>query len=258
MSLLEVSMDEYGVISLTLNDPERRNPLSGAMQYEMLRELRKLRRQKGVRAVILTGAGKAFCAGGDIKAFGETKPHANHAGMRASQELILEMEELPVPVIGAINGAAAGAGFALAMACDVLIAAESARFVPAFSAIGAVPDLGLAYTLQRSIGMHRTLDVLLGGKTLDAKSAMALGLVSEVVPDKEFNAQVRACAQRIAMGPTIALGYAKQLIRSSQGTSLGVFLRLEANAQALAFSTDDFQEGVAAFVERRQARFSGA
>lgn len=257
MSILSVETDPSGVTVLTLNDPDRRNPLSGTLIDELLRTLLALKTGQCARAVVLTGAGKAFCAGGDIRGFGETRPHEVNAGMRLTQRLIAELEEFPVPVIAAVNGAAAGAGFALAMACDVLIAAEGAKFVPAFGAIGAVPDLGLAFTLQRSIGLHRTLDVFLSGDPITAMSAKALGFVSEVVPDAEVQERAKERALQLASGPTVALGLTKQLVRAAQGKSLSEHLHLEASTQALVFATDDFREGVTAFGERRPARFSG-
>lgn len=257
MSILSVESQPSGVTVLTLNDPDRRNPLSGTLIDELLRTLLYLKTRQGARAVVLTGAGKAFCAGGDIRGFGETRPHEVNAGMRSTQRLIAELEELPVPVIAAVNGAAAGAGFALAMACDVLIAAEGAKFVPAFGAIGAVPDLGLAFTLQRSIGLHRALDVFLSGHPITATSAKALGFVSEVVPDAELQERAKERALQLASGPTVAFGLTKQLVRAAHGKNMSEHLRLEASTQALVFATDDFREGVVAFGERRPARFRG-
>lgn len=257
MAILNVEIDAGGAAVLTLNDPDRRNPLSGPLIDELLQTLHTLKTGQSVRAVVLTGAGKAFCAGGDIKGFGETRPHEVNAGMRLSQRLIAELEEFPLPVIAAVNGAAAGAGFALAMVCDVLIAAEGAKFVPAFGALGAVPDLGLAFTLQRSIGLHRALDVFLSGTPITAPSARALGFVSDVVPDTELLERAKDRALRLASGPTVAFGLTKQLVRSAHGKSLSEHLRLEASTQALVFSTDDFREGVSAFGERRPARFRG-
>ncbi|HET6971482.1 MAG TPA: enoyl-CoA hydratase-related protein [Phenylobacterium sp.] len=257
MVLVETRL-EGGVLALTLNDPERRNPLSAEMAAEIGQWVTRARDDREVRCVLITGKGKAFCAGGDLEVLDTLSPAELKRFMASSQAVTRDIAQLPVPVVMAVNGAAAGAGFSLAMSGDIVLASETAFFLPAFSRIGAAPDLGLAHTLHRSIGLHRTSRVLLLGEALDAAAAAAAGLVSEVIPPAELEARARQVADELAQGPTVALGLTKSLLRTAATGDLPVFLECEASAQAIAFSTDDFREGVAAFRERRPPRFSGS
>lgn len=256
MALVEARL-EGGVLALTLNDPERRNPLSAEMAAELKGWVARARDDRDVRCVLLTGNGKGFCAGGDLEVMDTLSPAELKRFMASSQALTSDIAQLPAPVIVAVNGAAAGAGFSLAMSGDIILAAETASFVPAFSRIGAVPDLGLVHTLHRSLGLHRTSRMLLRGEALDAAAAAAAGLVSEVTPATELLARAHNLAAELAQGPTVALGLTKSLVRTAATGALPVFLDCEASAQAVAFSTEDFREGVAAFRQRRPPQFHG-
>jgi 2-(1,2-epoxy-1,2-dihydrophenyl)acetyl-CoA isomerase len=245
------------VSTITLNDPGRRNPLSTGLTLALRSAIVEAARDVRVRCVLLTGNGKSFCAGGDLDLLDTLSPAEVSRFMADSQSVAQAISTLPVPVVVAVNGSAAGAGFSLAMSGDVLLAARNAIFFPAFARVGAIPDLGLIHALHRSIGLHRTSDILLRGKPIDAAMAETLGIVSEVVPDEELAMRALAVAQELAAGPTVALGLTKRLIRVGAAGSLETFLLSEAAAQGVAFSTADFREGVAAFRERRDPRFEG-
>lgn len=245
------------VFTITLNDPDRRNPLSEGMALDLRSAIAEAGRDMSVRCVLLTGNGRGFCAGGDLESFDTLSPAEVTRFMADSQSLALAISALPVPVVVAVNGSAAGAGFSLAMSGDVLLAAQSAMFFPAFSRVGAIPDLGLIHALHRSIGLHRTSDILLRGKPIDAPMAEELGIVSEVVPDGELATRSLAVSQELAAGPTVALGLTKKLIRVAAIGPLESFFVSESAAQGIAFSTADFREGVAAFRKRRDPSFEG-
>ena len=254
--LIETQITD-SVLSVTLNDPERRNPLSAGMIQDLRSALTAVGRDLRVRCVLLTGRGAGFCAGGDLDLIDTATPAEVTRFMGDSQSIVQAVSALPMPVVIAVNGAAAGAGFSLALSGDVVLAGRAAVFVPAFARIGAVPDLGLIHTLHRSIGLHRTNDILLRGKPIDARRAEALGFVTEVVADDELTKRALEVARELASGPTVALGLTRKLIRAATTSSLETFLVSESAAQGVAFSTTDFREGIAAFRERRTPRFKG-
>lgn len=256
MALVETARQD-AVCTITLNDPERLNPLSEGLGLALRAAIAAAGRDTSVRCILLTGNGRGFCAGGDLDVLDSLAPAEVSRFMVESQAIVREISELAVPVVIAVNGAAAGAGFSLAVAGDILIAAQSATFWPAFAKVGAVPDLGVIHTLHRSIGPHRTSDLLLRGKPIDAATAHGLGLVSEVVPDETLPSRTMTVAQQLAAGPTVALGLTKKLIRVAAEGALAGFLANEAAAQGIAFSTADFREGVAAFRVRRKPQFKG-
>ena len=245
------------VYTITLNDPARRNPLSEGLASGLRSAINEVGRDVRIRCVLLTGKGRGFCAGGDLESLDTLSAAQVTRFMADSQSIAQAISALPVPVVVAVNGAAAGAGFSVAVSGDVLLAARSASFFPAFARVGAIPDLGLIHTLHRSIGLHRTSDILLRGKPIDAPTAEALGLVSEVVPDEELATRAFTVARELAAGPTVALGLTKKLIRLAATGSLESFFVSESAAQGVAFSTADFREGVAAFRQRREPKFEG-
>jgi 2-(1,2-epoxy-1,2-dihydrophenyl)acetyl-CoA isomerase len=245
-----------GVLTITLDRPDALNALTSDLRRRLRGALNQARKDDAVRAVVVTGAGRAFCAGADLKA------GAGERQFRAILEaeynpLIRAIRELPKPVISAVNGVAAGAGVSLALAGDLVLAADSASFAPAFHRIALVPDSGLARTLVRALGRHRAIAILTGPDPLSATEAHALGLVAEVVPADELPEAAKGWAGRLAAGPTRTFGYTKRLLNAAEDDELPAALAREAALQELAGRTDDHVEGIAAFAEKRAPRFTG-
>jgi len=245
-----------GVATITLNRPDTLNALNAVMRSELLAALKAAGRDDGVRAVVITGEGRAFCSGADLR--GGSGERAFRRVLAAEYNpLITALRELPKPVISAVNGVAAGAGMSLALACDLVYAADDARFVLAFLRIGLVPDSGLTRTLVRALGRHRAATLIFSGEPLGAAEALAVGLVNGVVPGDQLRAAVQAAAASLAGGPTAALGLAKRAINHAEDALLSESLEMEAALQELAGRTQDHAEGVAAFAEKREPRFIG-
>ncbi|MGH7427594.1 MAG: enoyl-CoA hydratase/isomerase family protein, partial [Candidatus Methylomirabilaceae bacterium] len=230
------------------------------MAEELLNAILACEEDRGVRAVILTGADPAFCAGGDVKEFVEQMEALPLYVKRLTILLhgaISRMNRMPKPVIAAVNGVAAGAGMSLAIACDLVIATESARFTMAYSKIGASPDGSSTYFLPRLVGLRRALELTYTNRVLTAREAEVWGLVNRVVPDAEFRPAVRDLVTKLAVGPTLALGRAKRLFLLGQHESLETQMENETELIALSCRTADFREGTAAFVEKRSPLFTG-
>ena len=245
-----------GVATLTLNRPDALNALNSQLRRELLAAIKAAARDEGTRAVVITGAGRGFCAGADLR--GGSGERAFRAVLTAEYNPLIEaIRSLPKPVVTAVNGVAAGAGVSLAFAADVVVASDEARFVPAFSRIGLVPDSGLARVLVRAVGRHRAFEILIGERQLGAGDAHDLGLVAAVVPADRLADTARELAQRLAEGPTAAIGLTKRLLNAAENATLAEALEAEAALQELAGRTDDHAEGVAAFGEKRDPRFSG-
>jgi 2-(1,2-epoxy-1,2-dihydrophenyl)acetyl-CoA isomerase len=254
--LLEVT---DGVATLTLNRPDALNALNLQIKGELTQVIRELRDNPEVRAVVLTGAGRAFSAGGDIK---EMDPERTPAVARARmlkilKDILLPLYQLEKPVIAAVNGHAHGAGVSLAMACDLIYAAESAVFSFAFARLGLVPDTGALFLLPRRVGVARAKELVFTARRFGAAEAKELGIATEVLPDDELLPAATAFARQVAAGPTVALGLAKRLLDQSLLLSPEDMAELEAYAQPVAQSTSDHAEGLAAFAERRDPRFTG-
>ncbi len=245
-----------GVLTITLNRPDSLNALNGAMRRELLATFKAAARDDGVRAVVLTGAGRGFCSGADLRG-GASEREFRRVIATEYNPLITAMRTLPKPVIAAVNGVAAGAGLSLALACDLVYAAEEARLVLAFVRIGLVPDSGLTRTLVRSLGRHRAAALIVGGEPMSTAEAVAAGLVNGVMPGTQLVAHVEAVARGLAAGPTRAIGFAKRLINAAEDSSLAASLADEAALQELAGRTADHAEGLAAFAEKRDPRFTG-
>jgi len=245
------------VQTITLNRPAVLNALDLAMHERLAAALDRAA-QPDVRALVITGAGRGFCVGQDVGEFPSDAAAVGELLRQHFNPAIRALRGLPKPVIAAVNGPAAGAGLALALACDLRLAAASASLVPAFGRIGLVPDSGLSHTLPRLIGSAAAFDWMVSGRSIAAPEAAALGLVTRVVEDADLAAETDALAAELAAGPTAAIGLTKQLIGSSLESSLDDQLDEEARLQAIAAAGDDFAEGVAAFLEKRPPRFTGS
>ena len=247
---------ERAVTTLTLNRPDALNALTSDLRRELLAAVTSAGRDAEVRAVVITGAGRAFCAGADLRG-GSQERAFRRVLTDEYNPLIQAIRALQKPVIAAVNGVAAGAGVSLALAADLVVAAEGAKFVPAFHRIGLVPDSGLTRTLVRALGRHRAFEVLMGERQLGAAEAQDAGLVAVVVPAARLAATVRELAERLASGPTRAIGLTKRLVVEAEDASLSHSLAAEAALQEVAGRTDDHAEGVAAFTEKRDPAFRG-
>jgi 2-(1,2-epoxy-1,2-dihydrophenyl)acetyl-CoA isomerase len=245
-----------GVATITLNRPDVLNALNSAMRRELLAAVKAAAKDDGTRAVVITGAGRAFCSGADLR--GGSGERAFRKVLTTEYNPLIEaIRGLPKPVVASVNGVAAGAGVSLALAADLVVAADDARFVPAFSRVGLVPDSGLARTLVRALGRHRAMEILLGERQLTADDAHAAGLVAGVVPADRLAETTRELAQRLASGPTRAIGLTKRLVNTAEDATLGESLAGEAGLQELAGRSEDHAEGVAAFGEKRDPTFRG-
>lgn len=245
-----------GVATIVLNRPDSLNALNATMRRELASALKALGRDDAVRAVVLTGEGRGFCSGADLRG-GAGEREFRRVLTAEYNPLIRAIRDLPKPVVAAVNGVAAGAGVSLALACDLVYASEGARFIQAFSRIGLVPDSGSTRALVRALGRHRAAQLIFTGEPLSAADAHAAGLVNGVLPAAELRAKVQEVAATLASGPTRALAYAKRLINQVEDASLDDSLAAEAALQELAGRTEDHVEGVAAFGEKREPRFVG-
>jgi 2-(1,2-epoxy-1,2-dihydrophenyl)acetyl-CoA isomerase len=250
-----------GIARITLNRPDRLNAFNDAMHAELRDALDHVEVDSKLRVLLLTGAGRGFCAGQDLTDRA-VAPGAQPADLGASIErnyrpLILTLRRLPLPVVCAVNGVAAGAGANLALACDIVIAAKSASFIQAFSKIGLVPDSGGTYFLPRLVGTARAMGLALTGDKLSAADAAQWGLIWKCVEDAELEPAVDALLQQFARGPTTGLAAIKQAIYASPSQTLERQLDLERDLQRALGYGNDYREGVAAFIEKRPPRFSG-
>ena len=251
-----------GVTTITLNRPAKLNALTAVMSDELIEAFTGAREDPKIRALVVTGAGRGFCAGQDLTEFEEAyrageRPDIRDHLIRTYHRLIPLVVETPKPVIAAVNGVAAGAGVSLAAACDVRIASDEARFTQAFVKIGLVPDSGGTWLLPRVVGYAKALELSMTGEVIDAATARRIGLVNQVVPATAFEEVVAAYAARLAAMPTAAIAETQKLLREALGVELEEALRREAEAQARMGQTDDHLEGVMAFAEKREPRFEG-
>jgi len=252
------------LVILTLNRPEAYNAIDEPMMQALLGALVDCDEDASVRAVLLTGAGKAFCAGGDLKAMQAVDSAGQSVGAFLKRltvpvhGCIATMARMEKPVIGAVNGVAGGAGFSFALACDLVLAAESAVFTMAYTKAGLAPDGGATFFLPRIVGPKRAFDLMANNAVLSAAQARDLGIVNEVYPDASFMAEARSYAGRLADGPSQSFGAAKRLVALSAESSLETQMEHERRAIAACAGTEDFREGVAAFVEKRPPQFRGS
>ena len=247
-----------GVLTITLSRPEALNAFNVEMKDELLAALKEVARDKAARVVILTGAGRAFSAGQDLKE--RQQPGVNDLGSELRTRynpIILAMRRLEKPIIGAINGVAAGAGISVALACDIRIASESASFMEVFGRVGLVPDTGSSWLLPRLVGYARAAEMIFTTDPVDAATAQRIGLVNRVVPADRLMEEANALAGRLAKSAPMALALAKRGLNRALETDLEQALEFEADLQSTAGRSQDYTEGVAAFVEKRPPKFTG-
>ncbi len=246
------------IATITLDRPDALNAFDRALKTELFAALKEAGRDRGVRVVILTGAGRAFCAGQDLRErTGEAVPSLAVELRERYNPLILAMRRLEKPIIGAINGVAAGAGASLAFACDLRIAAEGASFILAFGRVGLVPDSGATWFLPRLVGLARAAELAFTTDPLSAQEAERLGLVNRVVPGDALLEEARTLAARLASAAPLALGLTKRALNRSLEVGLEEALAYEASLQGIVGRSADHAEGVKAFLEKRPARFTG-
>ena len=261
MDFLEQVKD--GVAILTMNRPERLNAMSRPMLEAMEAALARLAGAPEIGAVVLTGAGRAFCAGGDVKAMAEGAEVAGGSLEERAQQLRARMEvsrwlhEMPKPTIAMVRGAAAGAGLSLALACDLRVASDTAKFTTAFARVGYSGDFGGSYFLTRLVGTARARELYFTAELLDAARALAIGLVNRVVPDAELETESLGLAARLARGPRIAHRYIKRNMNAAESGTLAELLDLEAWHHTRTGLTEDHREAARAFVEKREPLFHG-
>lgn len=249
---------ESGVATISLNRPDVYNALNDEITYELQDAFKVVTRDDSIRVVVLTGEGKAFCSGQDLKAgAAEAKRSFMESLRKRYNPIIRAMRNIPKPVVCRLNGVAAGAGCSLALACDVIIASEEATLIEVFINIGLVPDSGSSYFLPRLIGMARAFELCSRGTRIKAREAAEIGLVNKVVPADQLDAAVKEYLDYYASAPTKAIGLIKKMLNKSASSSLEEMLEYEAYAQEIAGSSDDYKEGVKAFLEKRKPLFTG-
>jgi len=245
-----------GVVTVTLNRPEKKNAANGTMWDELLDVARVIGADDSVRAVVVTGAGGAFCSGADVSGMGTGGIHSL-ALMRHITDVCMSWFRIPQPTIAKVRGVAVGAGLNLALVCDLLVASENARFSEIFARRGLSIDFGGSWSLPRRVGMHRAKELALLADIIDASYAAEIGLVNRVLPDGELDAFVDDWATRLAGGPPIALAMTKRLLNNSLNVTLEEALDDEGLSQSVNFGTSDTREAVAAFMEKRDPEFTG-
>lgn len=252
---------ENDVAWVTMNRPEQRNAVNAEMREELIAVFTDARTNAGIRALVLTATGKGFCTGADLsgpRGQGPTGPGAGREVMKgSSQRLIRALWELEKPVVAAVNGVAAGLGSHLAFASDFVIAASDARFIEVFVRRGIAVDAAGAFLLPRLIGLQKAKELVFFGDDLSVEDALRVGLVSKVVPADQLEAVAREWAERLAKGPTFAIGMSKRLLNRSLESSFETALEEEAMAQSIVTQSEDTREGMMAFMERRTPAFKG-
>lgn len=257
MKYIQLSYNE-GVATVALDRQEKFNSFVMEMSVELQEALTEIKNRTDVRCVVLTGNGKAFCAGQDLgEAIATDGPGLESILKDGYNPIIRMMRELPLPIVGAINGVAAGAGANIALACDLVVASENASFLQAFTKIGLIPDSGGTYFLPRIIGTQRAMAQMLLADKVTAAEAKAMGLIYDVYSSEEFQTKVAELATRLASMPTKALAFTKQAIYAGWNNTLEQQLDLELDLQKKAGQTADHHEGVAAFLEKRMPTFTG-
>jgi len=259
LETLIVERDD-GVVTVTMNRPERKNAANGLMWRELLETFEEVTANRHDRVMVLTGAGGAFCSGADLGAAGNVAGRPGDpylVQMRALGQVALRLHQIPKPTIAKVGGIAAGAGMSMALGCDLVVASESARFSQIFSKRGLSIDFGASWLLPRLIGLHRARELTFFADILSADEVASIGLVNRVVPDEELDGVVDGWARRLAAGPALALSLTKTMLNGSMGLSMDQALEEETRSQTVNFATADTAEALAAFAEKREPRFIG-
>lgn len=260
---------EDNVATVTLNLPGKLNALSQAITAGLWRAIDDARSDDSIRALVITGVGRGFCSGADVEGLaaatgvptneappGEAKPEASPE-MRSLVDIPAALLQLPIPVLGAINGVAAGGGLSIALACDIRIASQDARFAAVWVKRALMPDLGISYTLPRAVGLSKACEMIFSGDIIDAAEAERIGLVSKVVPPEQLLSTTMELAKRMAKGPPMAIQYAKEVLYKAQDMDMEATVKLEAVNFAKCMRSEDAREGVRSFLEKREPDFKG-
>lgn len=250
---------EAGIATITLNRPDKMNTLNRDMIEELITIAEKVKKDDTVRVVVTTGAGSAYCAGADLvyPFLGLTNPAEIRKYMNRVNTIVFNLRTMEKPVISAVNGAAVGGGFSLALAGDIIIASEKARFSPGFTAVGVHPDNGATYLLPRLVGLARASELFLTNRIVGAAEAERMGMVNKVVSPELLESTVRELATSLAQSAPVAMALTKNSLNRSMGMDLASMMELEAKAQSICYLTEDCKEGVAAFLEKRKLAFKG-
>jgi 2-(1,2-epoxy-1,2-dihydrophenyl)acetyl-CoA isomerase len=249
---------ENGICSITLNRPDVFNSFNEEMSADFIDALKKASKDETVRVVVISGTGKAFCSGQDLKdAKNSDQRSLSDSVVRRYNPKILTMREMAKPVICKLNGVAAGAGASLALACDIVIASETATLIEVFANVGLVPDSGSSFFLPRLVGYNKAFELITLASKVSAKEALDMGIIYKVVAPEELDNAVNELAQRYASGPTKTYGMIKKMLNKAYTANLGEMLQYEAYCQEIAGKSEDYKEGVAAFTEKRKPVFKG-
>ena len=253
--------EDGGITTITLNRPEKLNALAGHMRRDLAEALEAAGSDRAVHVVVITGVGRAFCSGGDVAAMADLieRQDADEFSrlLGSARRVVTAIRHMSKPVIASINGPAFGAGFNLALACDLRIASSNATFSQSFAKVGLHPDWGGTYFLPRLVSPNKACELFFLGSTIDAEEAKRLGLINFVVALSELETETRKLAERLREAPAIAIGAAKQAVYMSQSAELEEMLRYETEAQMRCFDSADGAEGVRAFLEKRDPKFTG-